>query len=148
MKPDPSSSADAPPSWERVFQNELPALCRATEDAVAFLRGHGLGEQAIYACNLIIEEIGTNILKYAYGDRHTHEIRLHLRVEPRRVKIVFEDDGREFNPQHAPAPDLNAPLEERKIGGLGITLVRQFASAIQYERIGAINRLSVLVPCD
>lgn len=148
MTPGESSRDDAPPIWERVFHNNLPALCRVTADAMDFLKGQGLGGQAAYACNLIIEEIGTNVLKYAYDDRGDHEIKLCVSVQPNRVKIVIEDDGREFNPLHEPAPDLDAPLEERKIGGLGITLVRQFASAIQYERISGINRLSILVPRD
>lgn len=115
------------------------------EAAIAFLKGHGMGGDSLYAANIIIEEIGTNIIKYAYADPRTHHIALRLSIERDGIKIVLEDDGIEFNPLHAASPDLREPIEKRKVGGLGITLVRQFASGLQYDRADGINRLTALV---
>jgi anti-sigma regulatory factor (Ser/Thr protein kinase) len=51
----------------------------------------------------------------------------------------IEDDGVEFNPTEHPIPDLDAPLEERKVGGLGIHLVRQIMTSVEYQRVAGKN---------
>jgi len=53
----------------------------------------------------------------------------------------LEDDGRPFNPLEAAEPDLSIPLEERKIGGLGIFLVRKFTTDLAYQRHDEKNLL-------
>lgn len=148
MKTDQPPMAAGSPAWETAFGNTLPELCGAIEAAIAFLKDRGIDGDAIYAANIIIEEIGTNIIKYAHHDGRPHPIILRLSIEHGGLNIVLEDDGREFNPLRAAAPDLDAPIEKREIGGLGIALVRQFASALQYDRIHARNRLTALVRLD
>jgi anti-sigma regulatory factor (Ser/Thr protein kinase) len=57
--------------------------------------------------------------------------------------LEVEDDGRAFNPLQIPPPDLKGPLAERKVGGLGLHLVREFTSSITYDRKQGKNRLVV-----
>lgn len=52
-----------------------------------------------------------------------------------------EDDGRPFNPLEAPEPDLAAPVEERKVGGLGIHLIRNMMDHLEYRRLQGTNLL-------
>ncbi len=54
-----------------------------------------------------------------------------------------EDDAVAFNPLEREAPDLNAPLEDRPIGGLGVHLVRKLMDDVRYERAGARNILTM-----
>jgi len=136
-------NASPTPAFDRVFPNQLADLGRVAEAAVNFLREHGLPQPAIYAANLAIEELGTNLLKYGYDDPGPHEIRLRLEVHPAHVLMTLEDDGHEFNPTRAPAPDLTLGLEDRQPGGLGLALVRQFADRFDYQRRAGRNCVSL-----
>jgi serine/threonine-protein kinase RsbW len=131
--------------FERRFPNSLADLSRVTEEAVQFIEANGLQHQAVYAANLAIEEMGTNILKFGYDDTTTHEILLRVEILPKQLRLVIEDDGHEFNPLNAPAPDVNLPADQRKPGGLGIYLVRKFAAEMRYERRDGRNRLTVVI---
>jgi anti-sigma regulatory factor (Ser/Thr protein kinase) len=112
-----------------------------------FIGDRGIGGDAAYAANLAIEEIGTNILKFGYGDSAPHEILLRVEILPGRLLVILEDDGREFDPVGAPAPDVHLPPEQRVPGGLGIHLVRSFAEDMRYERRDGRNRLSIAIRC-
>jgi serine/threonine-protein kinase RsbW len=133
--------------FERRFPNRLEDLGRVTEEAMRFIGERGVEGQAAYLANLAIEEMVTNILKYGYDDAGGHEILLRLEVCSGALHLVLEDDGHEFNPLNAPAPDLDCPVEERAIGGLGIHLIRQMAERLDYERRDGRNRLSITIPC-
>ncbi len=113
------------------------------EEAVRFLEERGVSTTGINHAHLAIEEMATNILKYGYNDSASHEILLRVVIETATVLVVLEDDGHEFNPLATPPPNLDLPLEERQAGGLGIHLVRQLASQLQYQRRGAVNRLTI-----
>jgi serine/threonine-protein kinase RsbW len=131
--------------FERRFQNSLADLGRATEETLRFLEANGIRGEAVYATNLAIEEMGTNTLKFGYDDTTIHEIILRVEILPKRLLLVLEDDGHEFNPLDAPTPDVNLPAEQRRPGGLGIYLVRKFAEEMRYERCEGRNRLTIAI---
>ena len=131
--------------FERKFANELETLSRVIEEAVRFLEERGVVARAINLVHLAIEEMATNILKYAYDDTKLHHLLLRVQIDPRTLLVVLEDDGREFNPLEAPQPDLQLPLEQREPGGLGIHLVRKMAAQMDYERCGGRNRLTIRI---
>lgn len=138
-------SVERPEIFERRFQNSLADLGRVTEEAVRFVEANGVMGEAVYAANLAIEEVATNILKFGYDDAATHEIFLRVEILPKRLLLVIEDDGHEFNPLTAPVPDVDLPADQRKPGGLGIYLVRKFAEEMHYERCGGRNRLTIAI---
>jgi len=105
----------------RNANDELPRLNQAVQ---AFLDSHSAPTETVFATHLAVEEMITNIIKYGYDDAGPHEIGITLTREPGRLTIAIEDDGHEFNPLNLPAPDTTHQLEKRKIGGLGIHLVR------------------------
>lgn len=59
------------------------------------------------------------------------------------LTLMIEDDGPSFDPLSLAAPDVTASLEERRVGGLGVYLVRQMMDAVSYQRLGARNQLSM-----
>ena len=129
--------------FERRFPNQLADLNRVTEEAVRFIEERGAPPKAVYLANLAIEEMGTNIVKYAYDDTAVHEILLRLEFHPETLLLVIEDDGHEFNPLAAPDPDTHLPAEQRAPGGLGIHLVRKLAAKMGYQRRDGRNRLTI-----
>ena len=66
-----------------------------------------------------------------------------LALEGDELTIRVEDDGRAFDPLQAPPPDLDLPLEERPVGGLGIHIVRSVMDAVEYQRRGGRNVLTM-----
>ncbi len=138
-------SPESPSCFERRFQNSLDDLARATGEAMRFIGDRGIGADASYAANLAIEEMGTNILKFGYGDSGVHEILLRVEILPGRLLVIIEDDGREFDPLKAPAPPVHLPPDLRAPGGLGIHLVRNLAEDMRYERRDGRNRLTIAI---
>lgn len=132
-------------TFERRFQNSLVDLGQVTEETVRFIEANGIRGEAVYAANLAIEEMVTNILNYGYDDTMVHEILLRVEVLPQRLLLMIEDDGHEFNPLNAPEPDVNLPIERRTPGGLGIHLVRKLADEMRYERRDGRNRLTIAI---
>ena len=92
--------------------------------------------------DLCVVEITSNIVNYAYA-RDGGEIHLEFSFSGPRAELTIEDAGSAFDPlQQHPSPQPTN-LEETSNGGLGIHLVRQFADACEYRRVGARNRLTV-----
>ena len=72
--------------------------------------------------------------------------RIRLSLAGNGVWVEFSDQGRAFDPASAPPPDLDSPLESRRIGGLGVHLVTQLMSDIRYQRSNGWNRLTMRRP--
>jgi serine/threonine-protein kinase RsbW len=123
--------------------NDPAELARVTEQAGDFLAGHDATPGAAYKVSLALEELVTNTIKYGYDDQDRHEILVSLVWSPPQIVLQLEDDGHPFDPLAAPAPDMNAPLETRSVGGLGLHLVRQMAETFTYRREGGRNRLDL-----
>jgi sigma-B regulation protein RsbU (phosphoserine phosphatase) len=94
--------------------------------------------------NLALEEWIVNIVSYAYLDTAAHVIELRLWHEVDTLRIEIEDDGRPFDPTAQAAPDTAAPLEQRRIGGLGIHFIRKTMDGMSYHRRDDHNVLTLL----
>jgi serine/threonine-protein kinase RsbW/sigma-B regulation protein RsbU (phosphoserine phosphatase) len=120
------------------------SVLEPTRGAVlSLLESHGVGRQALFNAELILEEVLTNLIKYAFTDGAPHRIELMVELEPDEIVLRFEDDGKLFNPLDAPAPTIPGSIEEAVPGGLGLVLVRRFAKWVDYERRDGRNRLTI-----
>ena len=82
--------------------------------------------------DLSVEEIFVNIANYAYGDE-TGDAKISAGVKDGILTIIFEDGGVPYNPLKKPDPDIGLSAEERKIGGLGIYLVKKNMTSVSYD---------------
>ena len=120
---------------------ELERLSAAVEEIG---RREGWPSDLVSRVNLVLEELALNIITHGYDDGR-HEIELSLTSEPDAVTIRIEDAGQPFDPlSDAPEPDVDAPIEDRAVGGLGIHLVRAMMDEIRYERDRGKNRLTLV----
>jgi anti-sigma regulatory factor (Ser/Thr protein kinase) len=87
------------------------------------------------------EEIFINIATYAYP--MDGEVTVRIGKKGNLLALQYEDEGVPFNPLEMPAPEINVPLEERKIGGLGIFIVRQIMDNVKYKRENNKNKLTL-----
>ncbi|MBM4122674.1 MAG: DUF3365 domain-containing protein [Nitrospira sp.] len=135
------NQASAKGALRLVLRNRLSELSRLGEAIEQFAERHGLPQQVVYAVNLALEELVTNIISYGYADAAEHHIVLWLSFRNGQLRAEIEDDGRPFNPLEAPKPDLSQPLDERPIGGLGIHLLTTMMDGVEYRRQEGKNRL-------
>ena len=119
-------------------QSEVERLSRLVE---AFGEAEGLPPDSIFSVNLALDEVITNIIRYAHDDHQQHPIVVRLALDVGVLTAQVEDDGHAFNPLDAPVPDLNASIEQRPIGGLGIHLVRSMMTSVEYRREDGRNVL-------
>ena len=89
--------------------------------------------------SVVVEELVLNIVDYANSDYLDVEI---IRDE-KSITLRFHDGGIPFNPLEKEEPDFAIPLEDRKIGGLGIFMVIKYMDTVTYERTGEENILTV-----
>ena len=104
---------------------------------------HSVPPEIEYDLNLALDEVVTNVARHAYPAGGEHQFTLELTVSDVDFVARIEDDGVAFDPLGHPAPNLDVPLEERKEGGLGIFLVRQIMTSVEYQRVGGKNILTL-----
>lgn len=92
--------------------------------------------------DIAIDEIFGNICHYAYADSAgTATVRVELQDMPEAICLTFIDHGVPYNPLQAEEPDITLSAEKRKIGGLGIYLVKKNMDEIKYEYVDQRNQL-------
>lgn len=93
---------------------------------------------------LVVEELVVNAA--SYGGRAPGEGWVEVRIEAiaEGLRIVIEDNGQAFDPFSVSEPDTELDLDSRAIGGLGVHFVREMTDRQTYERLGEINRITLI----
>ncbi len=94
--------------------------------------------------NLAIEEAVVNVIDYAYPSGTVGSVDINVTVYDNHMEFVISDSGTPFDPTKKEDVDISLPVEERRIGGLGIHLVRQLMDKINYERKDGRNILTLI----
>lgn len=125
------------------LKNRLADLDKINGTLEDLSRQLGFSKRCKCETNLVLEELFTNIISYAYRDGGDHEVLLRIRIDPDQLYIEIEDDGVPFNPMNAAPPGLEAELEDREVGGLGVFFARKFTDQISYERVDERNIVKI-----
>jgi anti-sigma regulatory factor (Ser/Thr protein kinase) len=104
----------------------------------------GLAEPIAVELRLVAEEVLTNIAKYGFEPPAEPAVELLFTLGDDAVVLEFRDQGKAFDPLAQPPPDLDRPLDERPLGGLGLTLVRALVDEAGYAREGPTNVLRLV----
>jgi serine/threonine-protein kinase RsbW len=107
------------------------------------LTGAGVPAEVVEEMILVSEEIFVNEVTHGGCGPDGPPVTVGIEVEGGLLTLRFEDEGVAFDPLGRPEPDLDAPPEDREIGGLGIYLVGELADRISYERREGRNILHV-----
>ncbi|HUK58156.1 MAG TPA: ATP-binding protein [Stellaceae bacterium] len=135
--------------------NEATIAVCADNEAMAQVRSfvENFGQaRAVGAADLArvliaVEELVTNIVRYGYGPgQQPGSVRVTLRLVGNRLSVEIVDDSRPFDPFAVPEPDLDAPIEARTIGGLGLYIVKALMDVTRYRRDGAHNVVEISRP--
>src|ERR1700675_4439338 len=105
---------------ELRIENRLGAIPDAAAEIRHFCESLTMSRKEIGQVNLALDEMLTNIISYAWPQGGSHTVRVVLSAEGARLIAEVTDDGVPFDPRAVPEPDLSAPLDERRVGGLGV----------------------------
>ena len=96
-------------------------------------RTGGFSDKDVYNIQLATDEAASNIIEHAYENQPDGILELSCGIRGDVITIILIDHGESFDPSEIPLPDLKADLSERKIGGLGIFLMRKLMDEVSYE---------------
>jgi len=99
----------------------------------AIAREGGFSDKDVYNIQLATDEAASNIIEHAYENVANGVLELSCGVRDDLITIILIDHGESFDPSEIPLPDLKADLSDRKIGGLGIFLMRKLMDEVHYE---------------
>ncbi len=120
----------------------LPAVSAFIEEALENL---SCPMKVILKMAIAIEEIYVNIVQYGYDNKGGEVVvGVGFLPEDGTVAITFIDQGIPFNPLEKDDPDVTLPAEKRRIGGLGIFMVKQIADDVLYENKDGENILTII----
>lgn len=123
------------------LKNDLAELERLSVFVTEYCDTSGYSSEVLFALNLSLEEVVANVISYGFEDEDDHMITVTIENSGGVIEVEVGDDGREFNPLEQQSPDLDAPIEQRPIGGLGIHLVRHYMDSLHYTRQDGRNIL-------
>ncbi len=125
------------------FGNDLQELERMADIVQDFCARNALSPSLAYQLTLVLDELLTNVISYGYADDAEHTIELTINLAEGSLTIEWEDDGEAFDPFKVEEPDLESPIEDRPIGGLGVHFVKTIMDTVAYRRRDGRNHLTM-----
>ena len=126
-----------------ILNNDVAELDRVLTLVADLCARHGIPPDTEYDLKLALDEVVANVARHAYPAGEKHQFTLDVSISDAEFVARVEDDGAAFDPTAHPAPNLDAPVEERAEGGLGIYLVRQIMTSVDYQRAAGKNILTL-----
>ena len=126
------------------IRNDIQSLPLVNEWIEQCCEEAGLGLDWVMKFQLVIEEMVSNVIFYAYdSQQQAAAIELRFTWEAGTVSILLRDWGKPFDPTAKEDPDITLSVDDRPIGGLGIFMVKQLMDEVRYERVGSSNLLTL-----
>ena len=130
------------PSRRLIMKNEMSEVGRLRTFFFSVCREHGIDDETAKILNLALEEWVANVINYAYPKGMRGHVEVTADVTDDVLTLVIKDHGAVFDPTQHAEVDIDADLDERAIGGLGIHLIRTIMDTVDYERTAdGYNRL-------
>lgn len=131
-----------------TLRNEHSQLADLGEWLEALAAGKGLPAQAAFRLDLVLTEAVTNVMDHARRPDLAGSIELACAILDDRILVKVIDDGPPFDPTARAPVILPSTLEEAEPGGLGIHLMRQYTSDMEYRREDDCNVLRMTLPLE
>ena len=125
-------------NYSKTFSANDSSLPIALDFINEIIEGANIPPKAVMQIDVAFEELFVNVAHYAYGEK-VGDVTIDVETNNDQICITLKDSGAPFDPLAKPDPDINAPLEERQIGGLGIFMVKKTMDGVSYEYIDNMN---------
>ena len=125
------------------------AYLEALNDFREFLTKHctgqtGVTDEVLYDVQLAVDEACTNIITHGYAGMDPGSIILDLELDSDKITLALTDFGHAFEPDNAPVPDVDAPIEERELGGFGLFFIQQSVDEMKYRTSEDGNTMTLI----
>ena len=127
-----------------VLDNNLEHIPVLAEFVEGITSGSNVDPGVAMGINLALEEAVTNVMMYAYPEGTKGQIEIEAKTKEGSMEFTISDSGKAFDPTSVPEPDINLGAAERKVGGLGIFMVRKIMDSVTYRREDGKNILSMI----
>jgi serine/threonine-protein kinase RsbW len=134
-------------SIELTIRNDPADLSAARDTLDRFGAEQGVPGKALIDLQVVLDEIVSNVIKYAWPEAGVHELVVRLTVDDTGVEVEVVDNGRPYDPREAPAAPRAAPGSRPRPGGVGIHMVKQLVDGFEYERVDEHNRVRLKKRC-
>jgi anti-anti-sigma factor len=119
--------------FELFIKSRPENLSRVAEFISQVAQELNLSDKEAFAISMAVDEACTNIMEYAYAGNPEGQIHITCEQAGDDCCVAIRDQGEPFDPASVPEPNLEAPLEEREAGGLGIFFMRQLMDEVQFQ---------------
>ncbi len=131
------------PHMQRNFKKAISSLSEIFAFIDDQVDGKGIPPAGLYALRFVIEELFTNMVKYATASRE--DVTIGLELEGKKATIRLTDhDVDPFDPATAPRVDPQTPLQDRRVGGLGIQLVKNMVDDLHYAYADRCSTITII----
>ena len=124
----------------RNVRSEIARMFSLLEE---FCQANQISEDDMFNVRLVLDEAVINVIVHGFDDAADHDIHVSLKLHDRLLAIHIDDDGIAYNPLDAPTPRFDLPIEQRRIGGLGVHIMRTLAKSVEYYRADGRNNLDI-----
>lgn len=125
-----------------TIRSDIEEIPRVSARLEELMLANGFSSEAVLDTQLAVEEAVTNVIVHGYGGTGG-QIRVSCRVSPAMAEIQIIDTAPPFDPLSIPEPDIDGDVDERRIGGLGVYLIRQVMDGFSYHYEGGKNILTL-----
>lgn len=115
------------------------------EFAAQAARDAGMDDSDTYAVELSVDEACTNIIEHAYAETGDGDIEITCNSLEKALTIIIRDHGKPFDPSKVAAPNIDADLQSRSVGGLGVFLIKKLMDEVLFEPLGTSGNVLTLV---
>lgn len=117
----------------KTFTGNYQNLSKICEFVINLAEQAGFSPSEVYAIQTAVDEASANIIDHAYGGENKGEIIIEVETLKNGIRVTLHDNGRPFDPDEIPEPDITSPLEVRKERGLGIYFMRQLMDKVEFN---------------
>ena len=128
---------------ELTIKNEEQELARVAEFMESVCDELALDMHQAMKLQLVIEEMMTNVIFYAYPEGTRADITLTAESDGKELTFVLSDSGKPFDPTAKEDADIESNPMDRQQGGMGILIVKNIMNEVSYQRLGDENRLTM-----
>jgi serine/threonine-protein kinase RsbW len=131
-----------------AIRNDLAELATVTDAVDRLGEQEAIPSRALIQLQVALDETLSNIIKYAWSEGGSHELRIRIAAQPGEIEVVIVDDGKPFDPRDKPPPASPSAGREPRTGGVGIHMLGQLVDRIDYERVDGCNRVTLVKQYD
>ena len=128
---------------ELRIKNQISELEKVAQFIEEIGEELGLSMELQMNLNLVMEEMVTNVIFYAYPEGEVADIELLAKSDGKELTFVLSDQGKEFDPTAKEDTDLDVNPADRELGGMGIFIVKNIMNKVTYQRLEGKNLLTM-----